>query len=471
MCRCCFKNHFSKEDSKKHGHIGRILLIGLFLLSAGCMSLSYFGYGKLVTGMDSLSEVIDKLSNSFGTMEKASVGLYNQKGETTEDLPTMVAADKIYDGYQPSIMLSTCTQITGVSFDSFYTGTESLKDLLDGLGDKLTKFSEDLQGPYKSVLGYFLSGLTAFYWFLALLGAFATYTEHIRCDDRLFVLLASLAMVIFIVFLGACIMASVLIADFCYGPGGEGPGESLVSAAPESSAALAKYYVTCSGTNELMDTMKTISSALVALNDVTTSTEMATLTTPNQLFPYGFCNANGVDGLSQETEESVGYFNDILGEMQCATITPLLETAMHDTLCVETLDGLTMTWVSMCIASFFLWLSMVFFPCVTHHINQSKGSAKIGIMEAAAEEAASEKDMEAPAPLEIERVSETEAGDAGAASAEAAPPSTDGTAPDKPAEEAAAPASDATAAAPSEGAAPAPPAGDEANSDEELELP
>ena len=50
------------------------------------MSLSYFGYGKLVTGMDSLSEVIDKLSNSFGTMEKASVGLYNQKGETTEGL-------------------------------------------------------------------------------------------------------------------------------------------------------------------------------------------------------------------------------------------------------------------------------------------------------------------------------------------------------------------------------------------------
>jgi hypothetical protein len=74
MCRCCFKNHFSSEQSKRHGHVGRMILIGLFVLSATIMSLSYIAYGKLSGALESFSESVEKLGDVFWTMEEASLG-------------------------------------------------------------------------------------------------------------------------------------------------------------------------------------------------------------------------------------------------------------------------------------------------------------------------------------------------------------------------------------------------------------
>jgi hypothetical protein len=255
----------------------------------------------------------------------------------------MKSENRLYDGYNASIRLSDCALIDAVSFDGFYDGTEILKETLDGesvsqaadththtnthtckevsnamtslppsgVSDNLYSFASKLTGEFSSVLFYFLSGLTLLYWFLSALGALATYTDHIRCDDHLLVLLASISMVVFIFFLGACIMISVLLADFCFGPDGSGPAESLLLTAEKnlegSSLKLANYYLACTGRNPIMGQLTNISVALVSLHEVTTGNGMAAATA------NGVCNKYGVDGLSDEIAESVGLFSAILG--------------------------------------------------------------------------------------------------------------------------------------------------------------
>ena len=50
----------------------------------------------------------------------------------------------------------------------------------------------------------------------------------------------------------------------------------------------------------------------------------------------------------------------------------MITDIMHDALCDETVEGITFLWGSMCLASFFLWLGLLLFPCVTHHIKVAK---------------------------------------------------------------------------------------------------
>ena len=378
MCRCCFKNHYGSETAKNHGHYGRMLLVGLFFLAALCMTFSYISYAKLSSAMDGLAEVVTELGNSFDTMEVAAINLYRQKGNENAELTTLKESNTKPDGYAPSLILSDCQPIALISFDAFYTGSELLKDVLEGLAADLFSFASKLTGTYNDILRYFLGCLTALYWFLALLGAVATYTNHIRCDDRLFVFLTSISMLVFIPFLATCIMTSVLLADFCYGPNGDGPGASLVTTAEENldgdTPDLVKYYVECQGTNMIVN----------ALGDVCTVIQTVQTVTSNQNLGM-VCDQNGLDGLNAESADSVSHINTVRSELKCSQITPLLDEAMNEHLCVDTVDGITSLWILLCISSLFLWLALLFFPCVTHHIKQLK-EVKIGIMEAASAE-------------------------------------------------------------------------------------
>ena len=62
----------------------------------------------------------------------------------------------------------------------------------------------------------------------------------------------------------------------------------------------------------------------------------------------------------------------------------MITDIMHDALCDETVEGITFLWGSMCLASFFLWLGLLLFPCVTHHIKVAKEAKEVAEEEEAA---------------------------------------------------------------------------------------
>jgi len=348
ICSCfkCFQRRCLKWCVFS-GSKGKRGIIAMLLLSAIVITFSYVPYSSLVDAAEGLGGTMGDLADIFKTMESSADSLMLQRNNYL---------NSINDCACPAILAND-------SAVEFGDASEEMYDMLEGLGADIEDTSTLLTEDLVDYLTMGIGAIVAVYWAVAVFGLVAAVTKCV-CDDKLFLLFATIALIAFTLFLGLELMFAVSIADFCYA----NPDSVIIESGgdaglPSSAMELVTFYITCEGSNPLSEMLVNATDALETIS-TTIQDPSATLV----------CDGSGISSLKTEINNSIGYFGDIEDALSCDSINPLYTEAMYDYVCGDFIYGLGGLWSVQVVASVFLWLALAGFPCATIDLSDYEAS-------------------------------------------------------------------------------------------------
>jgi len=288
--------------------------VAIFVVLLGTIHASV----KLKDGADSLPESIDGVSNYLTTLE-TTAQLFKTNGDN------MRACSDLSPAEDPTGDINTAKsqfandveQVHTVIMD---TGLTKITKDLDGEGD-------DIADLMKTIIDASVAG-TILVWLVVVLFAVAGLCKKRSCLYTTSKVLAFPIFILMTAVLGACLMSSVTMADFCVGDPRAFLTDELIKQDSADGQDFVNYYFNCKGQSPFKNDWDAVQTSLSDLKNKLKG---------KVLSPAIRC---------METQITVGSANLVAleGDLDCSLFSSYLGILIDEAVCTDFVEGLFYSW-------------------------------------------------------------------------------------------------------------------------------
>jgi hypothetical protein len=351
-CCCCPCINKKSYGGRRYGKLTLCIMYLCVLAGAGS---AWYGEQHFQEGVETVTSTITETAKIFDNLKVQNDILIDQSG-IMKDVASHSDCTGPHKNDQKQVLDDTASLFEGAADGAGETlgdGGKQWRDIANDL-DKNAKLWVTLS----VVLINFLFVLVSF---MAVIG--------VCCGSRSLLGVANftgvLTLIIMAILSASLLMASVFMADFCAINGGP-QRNMLVLIEHEINGIeqreLFEYYLTCLGSNPLLDQVRDAADFTDVLA-MQTKGLAATCDAAQMQRVY-----SPVSGVSMESRNAL---NGITDAASCSIITPLLDTIAQDAVCGSLVSGIFSLWQSQVVTSVFLFFTLIYAAFVREHFESS----------------------------------------------------------------------------------------------------